>query len=96
MNFSVVLMNKNCVQKCNSSPKIGVGQCEFRYNIVNFDKERSVPKEIPSEVEVSVVKMFVITRGDSTFEDAVKEDNQIERDFTGLSLCFRPVTQKRF
>ena len=31
-----------------------------------------------------------------TFEDAVKEDNQIERDFTGLFLCSRPVTQKRF
>ena len=64
MNFSVVLMNKNCVQKCNSSPKITVcvGYCEFRYNIVNFDKKRSVPKEIPSEVEVSFIKMIVITR----------------------------------
>ena len=31
-----------------------------------------------------------------TFEAAVKEDNQIERDFTGLFLCSRPVTQKRF
>ena len=66
MNFSVVLMNKICVQKCNSSPKItvSVGYCEFRYNIVNFDKERSVPKEIPSEIEVSVVKMIVITQDD--------------------------------
>ena len=26
------------------------------------------------------------------FEDAVKEENQIERDFTGVSLCSRPVT----
>ena len=30
--------------------------------IVNFDKERSVPKEIP--LEVSVVKMIIITRDD--------------------------------
>ena len=30
-----------------------------------------------------------------TFEDAVKE-NQIERNFTGLFLCSRPVTQKDF
>ena len=30
-----------------------------------------------------------------TFEDAVKEDNQIERDFTGLFLCSRPVTQRK-
>ena len=66
MNFSVVLMNKNYVQKCNLLPKItvGVGYCEFRYNIVNFDKKRSFPKEIPSEVEVSVVKMIVITQDD--------------------------------
>ena len=41
---------------------VGVGKCEFCYNIVNFDKKRSVPKEIPSEVEVSIVKMIVITR----------------------------------
>ena len=34
--------------------------------IVNFDKKISVPKEIPSEVEVSVVKMIVITRDDCT------------------------------
>ena len=31
---------------------------------VNFDKKRSVPKGIPLEVEVSVVKMIVITRDD--------------------------------
>ena len=31
--------------------------------IVNFHKKRSVPTEIPSEVEVSVVKI-VITRDD--------------------------------
>ena len=57
-------MNKKCVKKCISSPGITVrvGQCEFRYNIVNFHKKRSVPKEIPSEVEVSVVKMILITR----------------------------------
>ena len=66
MKFTVVLMNNNSVQKCNSSPKITVGveYCEFHYNIVNFDKKISVPKEIPSEVEVSVVKMIVITRDD--------------------------------
>ena len=29
---------------------------------VNFDKKSSVPKEIPSEVEVSVVKMIVISQ----------------------------------
>ena len=29
-----------------------------------------------------------------TFEDAVKE-NQIERNFKGLFLCSRPVTQKK-
>ena len=69
MNFSVVLMNKNCVQKCSSSPKITVrvGYCEFRHKIVNFDKKRSVPKEILSEVEVSVVKMIFITRDDCTY-----------------------------
>ena len=38
--------------------------CEFRYNIVNFHKKRSVPKEIPSEVKISIVKMIVITRDD--------------------------------
>ena len=66
MNFSVVLVNKDCVQKCSLSPKIivGVGWCKFRYNIVNFDKKRSVPKENPLEVEVSVVKMIVITGDD--------------------------------
>ena len=32
--------------------------------IVNFDKKRSVPKRIPSEVEVSIVKMIVITPDD--------------------------------
>ena len=66
MMFSVVLMNKKCVKKCIPSPgvTISVGWCEFRYNIVNFDKKRSVPNEIPSEVEVSVVKMIVITQDD--------------------------------
>ena len=34
--------------------------------ILNFDKKRSVPNEIQSEVEVSVVKMIVITRDDCT------------------------------
>ena len=34
------------------------------YVILNFDKKRSVPNEIQSEVEVSVVKMIVITRDD--------------------------------
>ena len=34
--------------------------------IVNFYKKRSVPKEISSEVEVSVVKMIVITQDDCT------------------------------
>ena len=64
--FFLVLMNKKCVKKCISSPVItvGVGKCEFRYNIVNFHKKRSVPKEIPSEVEVSVIKMIVIMRDD--------------------------------
>ena len=59
-------MNKKCVEKCISSPGItvGVGYCEFHYKIVNFHKKRSIPKEIPSEVEVSVVKMLVITRDD--------------------------------
>ena len=32
--------------------------------IVNFHKKRSVPKEILSEVEVSVIKTIVITRDD--------------------------------
>ena len=59
-------MNKKCVKKCISSPGItvGVGQCEFPYNIVNFHKKRSFPKEIQSEVEVSIVKVIVITRDD--------------------------------
>ena len=59
-------MNEKCVKKCISSPgiTIGVGKCEFRYNIVNFHKKRSLTKEIPAEVEVSIVKMIVITRDD--------------------------------
>ena len=67
--FSVILMNKICVKNCISSPgiTIRVGKCEFRYNIVNFHKKLSVPKEIPSEVEVSVVKMIVITQDDCTY-----------------------------
>ena len=67
--FFCRLKIKNCVQKCNSSPKItvGVGQCEFRYNIVNFNKKRSGPKEIPLEVEVSVVKMIVISQDDCNY-----------------------------
>ena len=58
--------SKNYVQKSNLLPKIAVavGQCEFRYNIVNFDKKSCVPKEIPSEVKVSVVQMIVIMRDD--------------------------------
>ena len=74
MFFSVVLMNKKCVKKCNSSLGItvGVGQYEFRYNIVNFVKKRSVPKEILSEAEVSVVKMVVITRDDCIFLFEIK------------------------
>ena len=32
--------------------------------IVNFHKKRSIPKEIPLEVKVSVVKMIVIMRDD--------------------------------
>ena len=32
--------------------------------IVNFDEKRSIPKEIPPEVEVYIVKMIVITRDD--------------------------------
>ena len=32
--------------------------------IIDFDKTRSVPNEIPSEVEVSVVKMILITWDD--------------------------------
>ena len=31
-----------------------------------------------------------------TFEDAVKEDNQVERDYTGLFLFSKPFTQKDF
>ena len=66
MNFSLILMNKNCVQKSSLSPKttVDVGQSEFCYSIVNFDKKRSVPKEIPFEVEFSVVKMIIIMRDD--------------------------------
>ena len=37
---------------------------QILFNIVNFDKKRSVPNEIPSEVEVSIVKMIVITWDD--------------------------------
>ena len=54
-------MNNKCVKKCILSPGITVGQCEFCFNVVNFHMKRSVPKEIPSEVEVSLVKMIVIT-----------------------------------
>ena len=39
---------------------------KFPYTIVNFDKKRFVPNEIPSEVEVSVVKVVVITWDDCT------------------------------
>ena len=38
--------------------------------ILNFDKKRSVPNEIQSEVEVSVVKMIVITRDDCIIKAA--------------------------
>ena len=41
--------------------------------IVNFHKKRSVPKEILSEMEVSVVKMIVITRNDCTVFIPVSE-----------------------
>ena len=69
MIFSVILMNKKCVKKCVSllGITVGVGNCKFHYNIVNFDKKRSVPKEIPLEVEVSDVKMIVVTWDDYVF-----------------------------
>ena len=51
----------------------------FRYNIVNFHKKRSVLKEIPSEVEVSVVKMIVITRDDCITNCIRKSFYQSER-----------------
>ena len=61
-------------KKSNSSPGITV---EFRYNIVNFDKKRSVPKEIPSEVEVSVVKMIVITRDNCMYIKIFPDDVEL-------------------
>ena len=68
--FSVVLMNKKGVKKCISLPEITVGvrYCEFRYNIANFHTKRSVRKEIPSEVEVSVVKIIIIKRDDCSLK----------------------------
>ena len=62
--FSVVLMNKKCVKNAfyrRESPSLSDSANSV---IVNFHKKRSVPKEIPLEVEVSIVKMIVITRGD--------------------------------
>ena len=40
-----------CKKKCSLSPGItvGVGQCKFHYNIVNFDKKRSVPNDLEVE-----------------------------------------------
>ena len=70
MTFSVILMNKkNVSEKCSSLPGITVDvrQCKFRYNIINFDKKRSVPQEILSEVEVSVVKMNILSWDNSIF-----------------------------
>ena len=64
MLFSVVLMNKKCVKKCNLLPGITLGVGSVNSVKVNFDKKRSVSNEIPSEVEVSIVKMIVIKRDD--------------------------------
>ena len=56
--------------------------------MVNFAMKRSVPKEIPSEVEVSVVKMIVITRDDciskKTFRNA--KSLQSETDITQFKI----------
>ena len=63
-------MNKKCVKKCISSPPVKTtnGEADLKDSansvLVNFHKKRSVPKEIPSEVEVSVVKTIVITWDD--------------------------------
>ena len=61
-------MKKKMGKKYTSSPGItvGVGKCEFRYNVVNIQKKRSVLKEIPSEVNISIVKMIVTILDDCT------------------------------
>ena len=54
-------MYKNAIRRRKS---LSVSDSANSVILVNFDKKRSVPKEIPSEVEVSVVKMIVITGDD--------------------------------
>ena len=78
MIFSVVLRNKKCVKKCSLSPGItsGVGECEFHYNIVKFDKKRSIHYEIPLDIEVSIVKMIVIMRDDCIYNEDKKCPNR--------------------
>ena len=57
--------------------------------IVNFHKKRSVPKEIPSEVEVSVVKMIVITWDDCIYSQLHQYMYQMSRSF--IDLCSRSL-----
>ena len=53
-------MNKNVLKKAicrRESPSVSDSVNSV---IVNFDKKRFVPNEIPSDVEVSIVKMIVM------------------------------------
>ena len=64
--FSVVLMDKKCVKNavhCQESLSVS-DSVNSIIIIVNFDKKRSVPKEIPLDVKVSIVKMIVIMQDD--------------------------------
>ena len=61
-------MYKNAIH-----PRKSLSVSDSAYSvIINFHKKRSVPKEIPSEVEVSVVKMITITRDDCMCQENIR------------------------
>ena len=55
--------------------------------------KRSVPKEIPSEVEVSVVKMIVITRDDCTLKLSFKLPKFSQRWFALYCVSLYPYPE---
>ena len=61
---------------------------EFCYNRVNFDKKRFVANEIPSKVDVSFVKMIVITWDNCIIEFRMRDQVCYE------CACLHPVAVK--
>ena len=59
-----------------------------------FDKKRSVPKEISSEVEVSVVKMIVITRDDCMYQCIKIADFKVKGS-PFITLCLGSIELDR-